>query len=181
MNPRAGCAPVRTGSGSVSERNRKSQEGVRLWQRTQGAALDRKKLMGDPIHGHDHRGADRIPDACSFSTRWPSCWWIALSADSRSELRCLQAHFPDGARLPHAITNTLNVGFLVGILSSAGGSAVCLRGGVRQAWSQIHRADCSRSSPCCRSCPRRSCSSLSMIMLFGKAGLITRFLLKHVR
>ena len=73
--------------------------------------------MGDPIHGHDHRRADHIPHACSFSTRSPYCWWTASWATSGLTFDVFKRIF-QMPTFTQAITNTLKVGFLVGILSA---------------------------------------------------------------
>ena len=142
--------------------------------RTQGAALDRKKLMGDPIL------VTTIVVLITFLTLFILYPLAILLVDS---------FFGDGGfsfnvfkrifQMPtftHAITNTLKVGFLVGILSTLVGLLFAyvevyvrmgkFTGGLFKVVSMLPVV----SPP--------FVLSLSMIMLFGKAGIITRFLLK---
>ncbi len=142
--------------------------------RTQGAALDRKKLMGDPIL------VTTIVVLITFLTLFILYPLAILLVDS---------FVGDGGfgfsvfkrifNIPtftHAITNTLKVGFLVGILSTLIGLLFAyvevyvrmgkFTGGLFKVVSMLPVV----SPP--------FVLSLSMIMLFGKAGIITRFLLK---
>ena len=142
--------------------------------RTQGAALDRKKLMGDPIL------VTTIVVLITFLTLFILYPLAILLVDS---------FVGDGGfgfsvfkrifQMPtftHAITNTLKVGFLVGILSTLVGLLFAyvevyvrmgkFTGGLFKVVSMLPVV----SPP--------FVLSLSMIMLFGKAGIITRFLLK---
>ena len=142
--------------------------------RTQGAALDRKKLMGDPIL------VTTIVVLITFLTLFILYPLAILLVDS---------FVGDGGfgfsvfkrifNIPtftHAITNTLKVGFLVGILSTLIGLLFAyvevyvrmgkFTGGLFEVVSMLPVV----SPP--------FVLSLSMIMLFGKAGIITRFLLK---
>ena len=141
--------------------------------RTQGAALDRKKLMADPIM------VTTIVVLIAFLTLFILYPLAILLVDS---------FVGDGTfgfgifrrifampRFTTAITNTLKVGFLVGILSALVGLLfayveVYVRmgrfvGGLFKVVSTLPVV----SPP--------FVLSLSMIMLFGKAGIITRFLL----
>lgn len=139
----------------------------------QSASLDRKKLMGDPIM------VVTIVLLITFLTVFILYPLAILLMDS--------FYSPDGLTLdifkrvmdmPNfrtAIANTLKVGFLVGILSTAVGLLFAyvevyvkmnkVVGGLFQVVSLLPVV----SPP--------FVLSLSMIMLFGKAGLITRFLL----
>ena len=142
--------------------------------RTQGAALDRKKLMGDPIL------VTTIVVLITFLTLFILYPLAILLVDS---------FVGDGGfgfsvfkrifNIPtftNAITNTLKVGFLVGILSTLIGLLFAyvevyvrmgkFTGGLFKVVSMLPVV----SPP--------FVLSLSMIMLFGKAGIITRFLLK---
>ena len=141
--------------------------------RTQGAALDRKKLMADPIM------VTTIVVLIAFLTLFILYPLAILLVDS---------FVGDGTfgfgifkrifampTFTTAITNTLKVGFLVGILSALIGLLfayveVYVRmgrfvGGLFKVVSTLPVV----SPP--------FVLSLSMIMLFGKAGIITRFLL----
>ena len=141
--------------------------------RTQGAALDRKKLMADPIM------VTTIVVLIAFLTLFILYPLAILLVDS---------FVGDGTfgfgifrrifampRFTTAITNTLKVGFLVGILSALIGLLfayveVYVRmgrfvGGLFKVVSTLPVV----SPP--------FVLSLSMIMLFGTAGIITRFLL----
>ena len=141
--------------------------------RTQGAALDRKKLMADPIM------VTTIVVLIAFLTLFILYPLAILLVDSFVGDGSLS---PDTFRrifaMPRfttAITNTLKVGFLVGILSALIGLLfayveVYVRmgrfvGGLFKVVSTLPVV----SPP--------FVLSLSMIMLFGKAGIITRFLL----
>ena len=141
--------------------------------RGQGAALDRKKLMADPIM------VTTIVVLITFLTLFILYPLAILLVDSFvgdgsfgfSIFKRIFA-MPSFTR---AITNTLKVGFLVGILSSLIGLLfayveVYVRmnkvvGGLFKVVSMLPVV----SPP--------FVLSLSMIMLFGKAGIITRFLL----
>ena len=139
----------------------------------QGAALDRKKLMADPIM------VTTIVVLITFLTLFILYPLAILLVDSFYEGgRISLDTFRRVLAMPtfsRAITNTLKVGFLVGILSTAVGLLFAymevyvrsgkLVGGLFQVVSILPVV----SPP--------FVLSLSMIMLFGKAGLITRFLL----
>ena len=141
--------------------------------RSQSAALDRKKLMADPVM------VGTIVVLITFLTLFILYPLAILLVDS---------FYGDGGptfdifkrvmAMPtfrKAITNTLKVGFLVGILSAAVGLLFAYVevyvkvgrgvGGLFKVVSMLPVV----SPP--------FVLSLSMIMLFGKAGLITRFLL----
>ncbi len=141
--------------------------------RDQGAALDRKKLLGDPIM------VTTIVLLITFLTLfilYPLAILLVDSfvGDGSFGLSVFQRIFqmPDFTR---AITNTLKVGFVVGILSTAIGLLFAYVevyvkmnkavGGLFKLVSMLPVV----SPP--------FVLSLSMIMLFGKSGLITRFLL----
>ncbi len=142
--------------------------------RTQGAALDRKKLMGDPIL------VTTIVVLITFLTLFILYPLAILLVDSFvgdggfgfSVFKRI-FNIPTFTR---AITNTLKVGFLVGILSTLIGLLFAyvevyvrmgkFTGGLFKVVSMLPVV----SPP--------FVLSLSMIMLFGKAGIITRFLLK---
>ena len=141
--------------------------------RTQGAALDRKKLMGDPIM------VTTIVVLIAFLTLfilYPLAILLVDSfvGDGGFSFSVFERIFKM-SNFTRAITNTLKVGFVVGILSSLLGLLfayveVYLRmnrcvGGLFKVVSMLPVV----SPP--------FVLSLSMIMLFGKAGLITRFLL----
>ena len=141
--------------------------------RTQGAALDRKKLMADPIM------VTTIVVLIAFLTLfilYPLAILLVDSfvGDGTFGFGTFQRIFAM-PRFPTAITNTLKVGFLVGILSALIGLLfayveVYVRmgrfvGGLFKVVSTLPVV----SPP--------FVLSLSMIMLFGKAGIITRFLL----
>ena len=142
--------------------------------RTQGAALDRKKLMGDPI---------------LVTTIVVRITCLTLFILDPLAILLVDSFVGDGGfsfnvfkrifQMPtftHAITNTLKVGFLVGILSTLVGLLFAyvevyvrmgkFTGGLFKVVSMLPVV----SPP--------FVLSLSMIMLFGKAGIITRFLLK---
>ena len=141
--------------------------------RTQSAALDRKKLMADPIM------VTTIVVLITFLTLfilYPLAILLVDSfvGDGTFGIGVFQRIF----KIPTfttAITNTLKVGFLVGILSALIGLLfayveVYVRmgrfvGGLFKVVSTLPVV----SPP--------FVLSLSMIMLFGKAGIITRFLL----
>ena len=142
--------------------------------RTQGAALDRKKLMGDPIL------VTTIVVLSSFLTLfilYPLAILLVDSfvGDGGFSFNVFKRIF-QMPTFTHAITNTLIVGFLVGILSTLVGLLFAyvevyvrmgkFTGGLFKVVSMLPVV----SPP--------FVLSLSMIMLFGKAGIITRFLLK---
>ena len=141
--------------------------------RGQGAALDRKKLMADPIM------VTTIVVLITFLTLfilYPLAILLVDSfvGDGRFGLSIFKRIFamPSFTR---AITNTLKVGFVVGILSTLIGLLFAyvevyvrlnkFAGGLFKVVSMLPVV----SPP--------FVLSLSMIMLFGKAGIITRFLL----
>lgn len=142
--------------------------------RTQGAALDRKKLMGDPIL------VTTIVVLITFLTLFILYPLAILLVDSFVGDGGFSFNvFKRTFQMPtftHAITNTLKVGFLVGILSTLVGLLFAyvevyvrmgkFTGGLFKVVSMLPVV----SPP--------FVLSLSMIMLFGKAGIITRFLLK---
>ena len=142
--------------------------------RTQGAALDRKKLMGDPIL------VTTIVVLITFLTLfilYPLAILLVDSfvGDGGFSFNVFKRIF-DMPTFTRAITNTLKVGFLVGILSTLIGLLFAyvevyvrmgkFTGGLFKVGSMLPGV----SPP--------FVLSLSMIMLFGKAGIITRFLLK---
>ena len=142
--------------------------------RTQGAALDRKKLMGDPIL------VTTIVVLITFLTLfilYPLAILLVDSfvGDGGFGFNVFKRIF-DMPNFTRAITNTLKVGFLVGILSTLVGLLFAyvevyvrmgkFTGGLFKVVSMLPVV----SPP--------FVLSLSMIMLFGKAGIITRFLLK---
>ena len=141
--------------------------------RSQGAALDRKKLMADPIM------VTTIVVLITFLTLFILYPLAILLVDSFVSDNGLTFDiFKRIFNMPtftKAITNTLKVGFLVGILSALIGLLfayveVYVRmnkfvGGLFKVVSMLPVV----SPP--------FVLSLSMIMLFGKAGVITRFLL----
>ena len=142
--------------------------------RTQGAALDRKKLMGDPIL------VTTIVVLITFLTLfilYPLAILLVDSfvGDGGFSFNVFKRIF-QMPTFTHAITNTLKVGFLVGILSTLVGLLFAyvevyvrmgkFTGGLFKVVSMLPVV----SPP--------FVLSLSMIMLFGKAGIITRFLLK---
>ena len=142
--------------------------------RTQGAALDQKKLMGDPIL------VTTIVVLITFLTLfilYPLAILLVDSfvGDGGFSFNVFKRIF-QMPTFTHAITNTLKVGFLVGILSTLVGLLFAyvevyvrmgkFTGGLFKVVSMLPVV----SPP--------FVLSLSMIMLFGKAGIITRFLLK---
>ena len=142
--------------------------------RTQGAALDRKKLMGDPIL------VTTIVVLITFLTLfilYPLAILLVDSfvGDGGFSFNVFKRIF-QMPTFTHAITNTLKVGFLVGILSTLVGLLFAyvevyvrmgkFTGGLFKVVSMLPVV----SPP--------FVLSLSMIMLVGKAGIITRFLLK---
>ena len=140
---------------------------------TQSAALDRKKLMGDPIL------VTTIVVLITFLTLfilYPLAILLVDSfvGDGGFSLDVFRRIF-DMPTFTRAITNTLKVGFLVGILSTLVGLLF--------AYVEVYvRMDKFVGSlfKVVSMLPVVSppfVLSLSMIMLFGKAGIITRFLL----
>ena len=142
--------------------------------RTQGAALDRKKLMGNPLL------VTTIVVLITFLTLfilYPLAILLVDSfvGDGGFSFNVFKRIF-QMPTFTHAITNTLKVGFLVGILSTLVGLLFAyvevyvrmgkFTGGLFKVVSMLPVV----SPP--------FVLSLSMIMLFGKAGIITRFLLK---
>ena len=142
--------------------------------RTQGATLDRKKLMGDPIL------VTTIVVLITFLTLfilYPLAILLVDSfvGDGGFSFNVFKRIF-QMPTFTRAITNTLKVGFLVGILSTLIGLLFAyvevyvrmgkFTGGLFKVVSMLPVV----SPP--------FVLSLSMIMLFGKAGIITRFLLK---
>ena len=142
--------------------------------KNQSAALDRKKLMADPIL------MTTIVVLIAFLTLFILYPLAILLVDSFVGDGSLSfSVFRRIFAMPtftHAITNTLKVGFLVGILSTLVGLLFAyvevyvkmdkFVGGLFKVVSMLPVV----SPP--------FVLSLSMIMLFGKAGIITRFLLK---
>ena len=141
---------------------------------TQSTALDRKKLMGDPIL------VTTIVVLITFLTLfilYPLAILLVDSfvGDGGFSFRVFRRIFAIPS-FTTAITNTLKVGFLVGILSTLVGLLFAyvevyvrmnkFTGGLFKVVSMLPVV----SPP--------FVLSLSMIMLFGKAGIITRFLLK---
>ena len=141
--------------------------------KTQSAALDRKKLMADPIM------VTTIAVLIAFLTLfilYPLAILLvdSLVGDGSLGVDVFRRIFamPSFTR---AITNTLKVGFLVGILSTLVGLLFAyvevyvkmdkFAGGLFKVVSMLPVV----SPP--------FVLSLSMIMLFGKAGIITRYLL----
>ena len=141
--------------------------------RSQGAALDRKKLMADPIM------VTTIVVLITFLTLFILYPLAILLVDSFVGDNGLTFDiFRRIFNMPSftkAITNTLKVGFVVGILSALIGLLFAyvevyvkmnrFAGGLFKVVSMLPVV----SPP--------FVLSLSMIMLFGKAGIITRFLL----
>ena len=141
--------------------------------KNQSAALDRKKLMADPIL------VTTIVVLIAFLTLfilYPLAILLVDSfvGDGGFSFSVFQRIF-DMPSFTRAITNTLKVGFLVGILSTLVGLLFAyvevyvkmdkFVGGLFKVVSMLPVV----SPP--------FVLSLSMIMLFGKAGIITRFLL----
>ena len=141
--------------------------------KAQGASLDRKKLMGDPIM------VTTIVLLITFLTLfilYPLAILLVDSfvGDGSFGISVFQRIFqmPDFTR---AITNTLKVGLVVGLLSTVLGLLfayvevyVKMNRGVGGLFKLVSMLPVV-SPP--------FVLSLSMIMLFGKSGLITRFLL----
>ncbi len=140
----------------------------------QGAALDRKKLMGDPIM------VTTIVVLIAFLTLfilYPLAILLVDSfvTDSGPSLDVFKRIFQMGS-FTTAITNTLAVGFLVSIVSALVGLLfayvevyVKLRTKFMSGLFQVVSMLPVVSPP--------FVLSLSIIMLFGKSGLITRYLL----
>ena len=141
--------------------------------KTQSAALERKKLMGDPVL------VTTIVVLITFLTLfilYPLAILLVDSfvGDGGFGFSVFQRIF-DMPTFTRAITNTLKVGFLVGLLSTLVGLLFAyvevyvrmgkFTGGLFKVVSMLPVV----SPP--------FVLSLSMIMLFGKAGIITRFLL----
>ncbi len=143
--------------------------------RAQSAALDRKKLFGDPVL------VTTIVVLITFLTLFILYPLAILLVDSIYSpeggvtLRFFQESFSKYTFI-RAITNTLKVGFLVGILSALVGLLFAyvevyvkvrtrFMGGLFKVVSMLPVV----SPP--------FVLSLSMIMLFGKAGIVTRHLL----
>ena len=142
----------------------------------QGAALDRKKLLGDPIM------VTTIVVLIAFLTLfilYPLAILLVdsiYSADTGLTMSVFKRIFQMGS-FRTAITNTLKVGLTVGILSTVIGLLfayvevyVKLRTKFMSGLFQVVSMLPVVSPP--------FVLSLSMIMLFGKAGIITRYLLK---
>lgn len=139
----------------------------------QSAALDRKKLMADPIMVTT---IVLLITALTLFILYPLAILLVDSfyTDSGITLDVFRRVLAM-ANFRTAITNTLKVGFLVGIISTAVGLLFAyvevyvrlgrIVGGLFKVVSMLPVV----SPP--------FVLSLSMIMLFGKAGLITRFLL----
>ena len=140
----------------------------------QGAALDRKKLMADPVM------MTTIVVLITFLTLfilYPLAMLLVDSfvGDGSFSFSVFKRIF-NMPNFTKAITNTLKVGFVVGILSTLIGLLFAyvevyvrigkFTGGLFKVVSMLPVV----SPP--------FVLSLSMIMLFGKAGIITRFLLK---
>ena len=142
----------------------------------QGAALERKKLLGDPIL------VTTIVVLIAFLTLFILYPLAILLVDSvyGPETGLTLSVFRRIFKMPNfrqAISNTLKVGFTVGILSTLVGLLFAyvevyvkvrtkFMGGLFKVVSMLPVV----SPP--------FVLSLSMIMLFGKAGIITRYLLK---
>ena len=141
--------------------------------KNQSAALDRKKLMADPIM------VTTIAVLIAFLTLfilYPLAILLvdSLVGDGSFGVGVFRRIF-DMPSFTRAITNTLKVGFLVGILSTLVGLLFAyvevyvkmdkFAGGLFKVVSMLPVV----SPP--------FVLSLSMIMLFGKAGLITRYVL----
>ncbi len=143
--------------------------------KSQSASLDRKKLMGDPIM------VTTIVLLIVFLTVFILYPLAILLVDSFiNESGVTLSTFKrvmDLANFRRAITNTLKVGFVVGIASALIGLLfayvevyVKLRTKFMEGLFKVVSMLPVVSPP--------FVLSLSMIMLFGKAGIITRFLLK---
>lgn len=141
----------------------------------QSASLDRRKLLADPIM------VTTIVVLIAFLTLfilYPLAILLVDSFYSKSGLTLgIFKRVLAMANFRTSIVNTLKVGFLVGILSTLLGLLFAyvevyvklgkFSGGLFKVVSMLPVV----SPP--------FVLSLSMIMLFGKAGLITRFLLKY--
>ena len=121
--------------------------------RSQSAALDRKKLMADPIM------VTTIVVLITFLTLfilYPLAILLVDSfvGDGSFGLGIFERIFAMPT-FTKAITNTLKVGFLVGILSALLGLLFAY---VEVSSASVNlSAAFSRSFRCCRSSPRRSC------------------------
>lgn len=142
----------------------------------QSAALERKKLMADPIM------VTTIVVLIAFLTLFILYPLAILLVDSvyGPETGLTLSIFERIFQMPSfrkAITNTLKVGFTVGILSTIIG----LLFAYVEVYVKIHTKFTARLFQVVSMLPVVSppfVLSLSMIMLFGKAGIITRHLLK---
>ena len=140
----------------------------------QGAALDRKKLMGDPIMG------TTIVVLIAFLTLfilYPLAILLVDSfvTDSGPSFEVFTRIFQMGS-FTTAITNTLAVGFLVSIVSALVG----LLFAYVEVYVKLKTKFMSGLFQVVSMLPVVSppfVLSLSIIMLFGKSGLITRYLL----
>ncbi len=140
----------------------------------QGAALDRKKLMGDPIM------VTTIVVLIAFLTLfilYPLAILLVDSfvTDSGPSFEVFTRIFQMGS-FTTAITNTLAVGFLVSIVSARVG----LRFAYVEVYVKLKTKFMSGLFQVVSMLPVVSppfVLSLSIIMLFGKSGLITRYLL----
>lgn len=141
----------------------------------QGAALDRKKLLGDPIM------VTTIVVLIAFLTLFILYPLAILLVDSvyGSESGITLSVFSRIFKMPsfrRAISNTLYVGFTVGILSTLIG----LLFAYVEVYVKVRTKFMAGLFQVVSMLPVVSppfVLSLSMIMLFGKAGIITRFLL----
>ena len=143
--------------------------------RAQSASLDRKKLFGDPVM------VTTIVVLIAFLTLFILYPLAILLVDSIYSpeggltLRFFQESFSKYTFI-RAITNTLKVGFLVGILSALVG----LLFAYVEVYVKVRTRFMSGLFKVVSMLPVVSppfVLSLSMIMLFGKAGIITRHLL----
>lgn len=142
----------------------------------QSAALERKKLMADPIM------VTTIVVLIAFLTLFILYPLAVLLVDSvyGSETGLTLSVFQRIFQMPsfrQAITNTLAVGMTVGILSTLIG----LLFAYVEVYVKLHTKFTTRLFQVVSMLPVVSppfVLSLSMIMLFGKAGIITRYLLK---
>ena len=137
----------------------------------QGAALDRKKLMGDPIM------VTTIVVLIAFLTLYPLAILLVDSfvTDSGPSFEVFTRIFQMGS-FTTAITNTLAVGFLVSIVSALVG----LLFAYVEVYVKLKTKFMSGLFQVVSMLPVVSppfVLSLSIIMLFGKSGLITRYLL----
>ena len=167
----AECSPDRPQAAALTESRTKEDPPM---AKNQSAALDRKKLMADPIL------MTTIVVLIAFLTLfilYPLAILLVDSfvGDGGFSFNVFKRIFAMPT-FTHAITNTLKVGFLVGILSTLVGLLFAyvevyvkmdkFVGGLFKVVSMLPVV----SPP--------FVLSLSMIMLFCKAGIITRFLLK---